>query len=636
MKKRILSLALAVLMVLSLLPATAYAASASGRCGTNARWSLDSAGTLTISGTGQMEDYIGGTAPWASYSAQIKKVVIQSGITYTGYNAFEGCSNLKTVSLPTTLTEIGGATFDECSSLTSVKLPSRLKSIGDFAFSGCVQLASITLPASLESIGKYSFFDCESIKTITIPAKVTSIPDKAFDLCGKLTAVTLPAGLKEIGNGAFSLCRSLKTVNFKGTSAQWKKVAVGSYNSELDNAVIKCSNATIAKKYTVTFNANGGTVAQGTKSVTKGSTYGSLPVPKWSGYTFNGWYTSASGGTKVTSATKYTRTGNQTLYAHWTKNTVKKYVVTFNANGGTVSQGTKSVTKGGTYGSLPVPKWSGYTFSGWYTSASGGTKVTSATKYTRTSNQTLYAHWTKKSGGTGGSTSKPITGAVIPDLGKFVKCGIYYWEETHDGYHAVQCRIRNNFENFEKVNTAATEYLKLLENNYAVKRIYQTECDARKYGYFSQTYAYNYTGTSKTVKNFHYEKQDGPNWANISINCAIVVHISYSHLNYAYLTVYYSDGLTPSDPGKNTSVKVEGFGFGASGGTGTGGGTGGSTGGTGSTVGNRYCNVCRGTGRVTCHQCSGLGHEPDGKPCRNPLCSGGKKRCSYCGGDGRY
>ncbi len=72
--------------------------------------------------------------------------------------------------------------------------------------------------------------------------------------------------------------------------------------------------------YTVTFNANGGSCSTATKSVKYSASYGTLPTPTRSGYTFNGWYTSASGGTKVTASTTVTATGNHTLYAHWSCN----------------------------------------------------------------------------------------------------------------------------------------------------------------------------------------------------------------------------------------------------------------------------------------------------------------------------
>ena len=69
--------------------------------------------------------------------------------------------------------------------------------------------------------------------------------------------------------------------------------------------------------HTVNFNANGGSVSPSSKSVTNGSTYGTLPTPTRSGYTFNGWYTATSGGSKVTSSSTVNLNGNQTLYARW-------------------------------------------------------------------------------------------------------------------------------------------------------------------------------------------------------------------------------------------------------------------------------------------------------------------------------
>lgn len=161
--------------------------------------------------------------------------------------------------------------------------------------------------------------------------------------------------------------------------------------------------------YTVTFNTNGGNAVSPTsKTVTKGSTYGTLPTPTRTGYTFDGWYTAASGGTKITSTTTVSITANQTLYAHWKANT---YTVTFNANGGTTPTASKSVTYAGTYGTLPTPTRTGYTFDGWFTAASGGTKITSTTTVSITADQTLYAHWTiKKYTITAAGTNGTVTG----------------------------------------------------------------------------------------------------------------------------------------------------------------------------------------------------------------------------------
>ncbi len=153
-----------------------------------------------------------------------------------------------------------------------------------------------------------------------------------------------------------------------------------------------------ANKYTVTLNNQSATTA-GTTSVSAsyGSAMPSITVPKKTGYTFGGYYTGTNGsGTQYytasgASARSWDKTSATTLYAKWTANT---YKVTFNANGGTTPTASKNVTYNSTYGTLPTPTRSGYTFKGWYTATSGGTQITSSTKVSITSAQTLYAQWT--------------------------------------------------------------------------------------------------------------------------------------------------------------------------------------------------------------------------------------------------
>ena len=147
-----------------------------------------------------------------------------------------------------------------------------------------------------------------------------------------------------------------------------------------------------APTYTVSYNANGGSNPPSSQTKHYNSTLTlSTAKPTRSGYTFMGWATSST----ATSATyqpgaSFTANSNTTLYAVWKANT---YTVTFNANGGSCSTASKTATYNSTYGTLPTPTRAGYTFDGWYTSASGGTKITSTSKFTVTANQTLYAHW---------------------------------------------------------------------------------------------------------------------------------------------------------------------------------------------------------------------------------------------------
>ena len=148
--------------------------------------------------------------------------------------------------------------------------------------------------------------------------------------------------------------------------------------------------------YTVTFNANGGSVSTSSKSVSYGSKYNTLPTPTNDGYSFSGWYTSPTGGTLVTADTVMNLTSNHALYARWSPIT---YTITFDKQGGT--GGTSSITA---QQNKPVPyadkpSKDGYVFKGYYTSANGsGTKIYDAAmipqvNYTYSNAITVYAHW---------------------------------------------------------------------------------------------------------------------------------------------------------------------------------------------------------------------------------------------------
>lgn len=143
----------------------------------------------------------------------------------------------------------------------------------------------------------------------------------------------------------------------------------------------------VAANVTLYFDAAGGTVSPTSRQVTEGQAYGTLPTPTRSGYTFAGWYTRATGGDAVTAQTV---AGDEdvTIYAHWTGESL---TITFNANGGTVSEASRTVVRGSQYKRLPIPVRDGYNFDGWYTAATGGTLVT-AGDYPSAST-TLYAHW---------------------------------------------------------------------------------------------------------------------------------------------------------------------------------------------------------------------------------------------------
>ena len=133
--------------------------------------------------------------------------------------------------------------------------------------------------------------------------------------------------------------------------------------------------------YTVTFSGT-----STTRSIAFGSQYGSLPtVPAKTGYTALGWY---YGSTKISSTTTMNVASDHILQPKYTANT---YIVTYDYAGGSGSPASKTVTYDSTYGTLPEPTKTGYTFDGWY---KGSTKITSSTKVSTASNHQLTAKWT--------------------------------------------------------------------------------------------------------------------------------------------------------------------------------------------------------------------------------------------------
>ncbi len=138
------------------------------------------------------------------------------------------------------------------------------------------------------------------------------------------------------------------------------------------------------------FNPEGGDAAYVSKFVGGGEQIGTLPTVTRAGYSFNGWYTAATGGTKREAAFVPIES-TMNLYAQWSP---ESYTVTFDAAGGACTTPSKTVTYGGNYGSLPDAQREGYTFAGWATKATETDTITRDTAVTLNHNHTLYAIWT--------------------------------------------------------------------------------------------------------------------------------------------------------------------------------------------------------------------------------------------------
>ena len=237
-------------------PAEVETKIASGSCGPNLSWSL-SAGTLTISGSGKMDDFPESTfAPWYSMREDIIKLNLPSGLTSIGDLAFYGCKNLTTVTIPSSVTNIGRYSFTYCSGMKMLSLGSGVKTIEEAAFSDCYSLTSLSLPNGLQTIGQEAFYRCEAITAVTVPqsvteigmlafgygkslvsanvnANITVIPEFMFYECPKLSSVKIPDSVENIGDNSFRGCDSLGSVYYNG-----ENMSVNDIHDALDDEVL--------------------------------------------------------------------------------------------------------------------------------------------------------------------------------------------------------------------------------------------------------------------------------------------------------------------------------------------------------------------------------------------------------------
>lgn len=261
MKRRVMSMLLAFVMVVGmvpLLPLQVNAAEAtSGTCGKNLTWTLDADGTLTISGTGAMYNYNqNNRVPWPS---TIKKIFLTDGITSIGNYAFKDCSLLNRIYIPNSVTSIGDYAFKGCSNLNSISIPNFVTSIGKYAFGHCSALTNVNISNisnSLISIGDYAFEYCSSLTSIHIPNSVNYIGCYAFRYCSSLRSINISTSMISIERGTFLGCSSLANINipdsvtsiglasFQQCSSLTSIDIPNSVTSIRNSAFLMCSNLT--------------------------------------------------------------------------------------------------------------------------------------------------------------------------------------------------------------------------------------------------------------------------------------------------------------------------------------------------------------------------------------------------------
>lgn len=415
MKKRFVSLLVALSITLTFLPIGAVAAAPIKFTNGNLKYTVNADGeSVTVSGTLRNPTQLNiessilynGTnytvtkiATWAFYDARntLTEVTLPNTVDEIEYQAFFNCSNLTKVIIPEGVRKIGQAAFYGCSQLTSITIPSTITNM-DTAFSGNTALSHVTLTNGISKISSSAFKGCTGLTEIKVPISVNEICSDAFNGCTSLTSVTLEKNINIINSNAFKDCTELNDVKYNGYKTDWEKVRVNNAGNDTLTSKVRylCD---------INFDLNGGTIngsdTMATQTVYSNEKLGTASVPttppQRTGYDFDGWYTQAEGGTKYTFTEAVS--SNIILYAHW------------NAHSHTVTLENDENKKTNSYDygssvSVPTPtKKTGYNFNHWEVTVPDGETAPSLNGPDENGNYsfsmpdydiTLTAKWTQK------------------------------------------------------------------------------------------------------------------------------------------------------------------------------------------------------------------------------------------------
>lgn len=372
------------------------------------------------------------------------ETVIAFGVTSIGKNAFKDCTSLSKFSIDNKITYLGENAFENVPEVEVYAASSEVAenaiysgakkiSVNISGFEEAFDQRKITVDNGTEYFalmgggGTYQNLQIESdaeetvlsnmnfVQNEDIPLKlnservtlnrisVTDSPSFALALLANQTELSLFSDVR-LSSVAQDTVIS-KTVSLKKSNASIASMlhVKGNYlvcgtieNQKMLNVTdgeIKTISEEkflgILNPITVTFDPDEGVLEETTKTVRYAEKYGELPVPEREEYNFLGWYTGKEeGAEKVTEETVVSAFGDHTLYAKWEW---KPYVLTFDANGGTVSETSRSMAGSQKIGELPVPTRDYYDFTGWFTAASGGTQISEDS--TIQQDTTIYAQW---------------------------------------------------------------------------------------------------------------------------------------------------------------------------------------------------------------------------------------------------
>lgn len=412
MKKRFISLLVALSITLTFLPIGAVAATKITKG--NLKYIVNADGkSVTVSGTSEKptqltiessisykdKNYtVTKIAMWAFNKCNsLTEVTIPNTVIEIDYQAFYYCPNLKKVTIHEGVKTIGQTAFIGCTQLTSITIPSTITDM-DQAFSGNTALSHVTLTNGISNISSMAFKGCTGLTEIKVPESVGQIGPNAFNGCTNLKRVLLEKNIKTININAFKDCTNLSDVKYNGHKKDWDNVTV-------NNAGNDTLTSKVQYLCDITFDLNGGTI-NGSGTMDKQTVYSneklgtaSVPTitPQRTGYDFDGWYTQAEGGTKYTFTEAVS--SNIILYAHWNAHS---HTVTLENN---ENKKTNSYDYGSSV-SVPTPtKKTGYNFNHWEVTVPDGETAPSLNGPDENGNYsfsmpdydiTLTAKWTQK------------------------------------------------------------------------------------------------------------------------------------------------------------------------------------------------------------------------------------------------
>ncbi len=271
-----------------------YSITHQGNCGVdgnNITYTMYDNGLLVLRGSGRMDNYAEDEGekvkfaymhPWdfgvggKNWSAEIKAVRIENGITKIGAAAFENCENLTRVDIPASVTQIGNSAFSGCKGLKSVTLPGGLTRIGENAFRS-TGLEGIGIPATVKTIEEQAFSGCK-LTHVVVPEGVQTIQDNAFEYNDKMTAVSLPASMTTYGETVFLGCPNLTQITIDPQNSKYTVIENSVYSKdgtellELNPSAsgvytIPASTKRIAKSAVTARNLEGVVIPDGVESV---------------------------------------------------------------------------------------------------------------------------------------------------------------------------------------------------------------------------------------------------------------------------------------------------------------------------------------------------------------------------------